>query len=106
MTVLYLVTFDAISHTVSGFYGKLKNSFNKLGYCGVPSPVTGSQPSTAANPLLPHPGLLPFLISLKTQGFAYKTGLMKPTGPLPIAVLSWLISVMILPQIGAARLVP
>jgi hypothetical protein len=87
-------------------YGKLKKRARSEGYFGVPSPVIGSQPSTAENPFVPHPGLLPLTISLKTQVLAYKAGLMNPTGPFPITVLSSLIRVMILPQIGAAKLVP
>lgn len=51
-------------------YGKLRYKSSSFGYCGVPSPVTGSHPSTALKPLLLQPGLLPFLMSLKTPGFA------------------------------------
>lgn len=32
---------------------------------GVPKPVTGSQPGDAGKPSVPHPGLLPFVMSLK-----------------------------------------
>ena len=34
---------------------------------GVPIPVTGSQPTAAGKPRVPHPGLLPVVISLKPE---------------------------------------
>jgi hypothetical protein len=64
-------------------YGRLMNSSNSFGYFDVPSPVIGSHPSTASNPALSHPGLVPFVMSIRTCGFAYNVGLMKPTGLFP-----------------------
>jgi hypothetical protein len=82
------------------------NTLSRRGYDGVPSPVTGSQPATAEKPSVPHPGFEPLLISFKALGFAYKTGFMKPTGPLPFFIRSWLMRVMIEPNVGAEAEVP
>ena len=43
-------------------YGSAMNTSSKLSYFGVPSPVTGSHPETALNPLVLQPGLLPSVI--------------------------------------------
>jgi len=51
---------------------------NSLGKFGVPKPVTGSHPLTAANPDVPQPGLLPAVMSLKAVGLAYKVGFTNP----------------------------
>lgn len=40
-------------------HGSPRNSSSNLGYSGVPRPVTGSQPFTAENPGVEHPGFVP-----------------------------------------------
>ena len=72
----------------------------------IPKPLTGSQPGTAENPTVPHPGLVPFVMSFKAHGFAYNVGLTKPTGFLPTARRSSLIRLMIEANIGVLAEVP
>ena len=86
--------------------GNPKNTSFNLSNLGVPNPVAGSQPSTALKPCVSQPGLSPSKMSLNSSGCLYSTGCTKPTGPLPTAVRSSLMSVKILPHRGAARLVP
>ena len=47
-----------------------------------------SYPSTAWKPWVPHPTLVPSVTSFKTSSLRYKTGLTKPTGPLPTVARS------------------
>lgn len=107
-----------------GTYGrsmKISSSFWKR---GVPRPVTGSQPAAAWNPGVPQPyrhelhqpivlplhahdewggregvraptGLDPTSMSLKASGCSYRTGLTKPTVPLPALRRAPLMSVRI-----------
>ena len=59
---------------------RISFSFPKF---GVPTPVTASQPCVALNPGVPHPGLLPVVMSLNASGatawMAYTSGLRKPS---------------------------
>ena len=87
-------------------HGKLKNFAKSFGKFGVPRPVTGSQPVTAEKPGVPQPGFLPLVMSLSKPGLAYKVGLMKPMGPLPMANLPSLMRVRMLPTTGAEAEVP
>lgn len=73
---------------------------------GVPTPVTGSQPSVALNPDVPQPGLFPSVTSLKASGCAYTVGLMKPTALLPAASRASLTRVRMLPKVGEEAEVP
>ena len=66
----------------------------------MPRPVTGSHPGTASKPTVPHPGLLPLVMSLSTLGFEYRTGLTKPTGALPMARRASLIRLTMEAKIG------
>ena len=79
------------------------NKSSIFGKFGVPKPVNGSQPSTAWNPLVLQPGLLPFLMSLRTSGCAYSAGLMKPTGVLPAARRSSLMRFTIDAKMGVPK---
>lgn len=45
-------------------YGNNNHCANNFGKFGVPRPVTGSHPFTALNPFVPHPGFVPFVMSL------------------------------------------
>lgn len=58
-------------HHGSSFYptseGQIKQRRNAN---DSPRPVSGSHPSTAWNPSVPQPGLLPFLMSFSTPGLA------------------------------------
>lgn len=67
----------------------------------MPSPVTGSLLVVALKPGVLQPGLLPVVISFMTQGLAYRTELMKPTGFLLMLRQALLISVMVDPNVGA-----
>lgn len=49
-------------------HGRAKKTSLSFWKFGVPSPVTGSQPGVALNPLVPQPGLLPMVISLNASG--------------------------------------
>ncbi len=50
--------------SIQGNNNHLASSFGKL---GVPSPVTGSHPSTAEKPSVPHPGFEPLVMSLNAS---------------------------------------
>lgn len=86
--------------------GKARNNSRIFGKLGVPLPVTGSHPRTAAKPDVPHPGLLPEVISFKIPGNAYKTGLMNPTGLFHSASRASLIKVIKEPTTGLEADVP
>ena len=48
---------------------------------------TGSHPGTAVNPSVPHPGLLPFVMSVKPKRpWPYNQGLRKPSGAFPSVI--------------------
>lgn len=64
---------------------------------------SSTYPGVAEKPLVPQPGLLPSVISLRTPGLRYRAGLMNPTGPLPWAIRSSMIRVTIEAKIGAPR---
>lgn len=69
---------------------------------------TGSHPVTAVNPFVPQPGLLPDVMSLKTDDAAllYKSGFSHPSVDLP-ALSSWsLTSATRLANVGLDALVP
>ena len=88
-------------------YGRLINTFFSLKKSGVPSPLAGSHPSTAENPLVPHPEVCPSTTSLKISSrCSYSTGLRNPTGLLPAAIRAPLISVTIAPNVGDDADVP
>jgi hypothetical protein len=91
---------------LEGHYGRDKKYFNIFGKFGVPRPVTGSQPGTAENPLVLHPGFVPFVISLNIDGFAYNDGFRKPMGFFPTASLSSFKRLITAPKIGALADVP
>ena len=88
---------------ILGVHGRLRNNSTIFGKFGVPNPVNGSHPSTAWNPSVLHPGLLPFLMSLRTSGWAYRAGLMKPTGDFPAASRSSLMRVTIDAKMGVPK---
>ena len=94
------------SEKLRKIYGSANHTLSSFSKFRVPKPVTGSQPSTASNPAVPHPGFAPSTISFNAQGLAYNTGLMKPTGPFPFLIRSSLINVIMLPTVGAAAEVP
>ena len=73
---------------------------------GVPRPVTGSQPFAAEKPFVLQPGFVPFVMSLRICGFAYSTGLTKPTGDLFTARRSSLMRFKIEANAGADAEVP
>ena len=77
---------------------------------GVPTPVTGSHPFVALNPGVPHPGLLPTVMSLKTEGSsawsAYTSGLRNPSGGRPLAKRAELRSATMPATAGAEAEVP
>lgn len=81
------------------------NSFAKF---GVPRPVTGSQPFTAGNPLVLHPGLLPVVTSVSAAApvAEYKNGLRNPSGALPAAIRRSFRSEITDAKIGLEQLVP
>ena len=70
---------------------------------GVPKPVTGSHPRAAGKPSVPHPGFVPFLISLNAVAnrCEYSAGLIHPTGPLPAAMRASLTAATSDAKIGA-----
>jgi len=74
----------------------------------VPRPVTGSQPGTAENPAVSHPGFVPFVMSLKDSLNLeeYNAGLINPIGFLPNVVLASLIIASIDATTGAEAEVP
>jgi hypothetical protein len=83
--------------------------------------VTGSQPVTALNPLVPHPGFDPDVTSLRALGWAYyqisretstargsengskltRVGFMKPTGPFLREIRASLIRAIMAARVGA-----
>ena len=82
-------------------------ALNNFGKFGVPRPVTGSQPATAGNPFVLHPGLSPVVTSFNADApVEYKNGLRKPSGDLPAAINWSFNSAMTLAKIGLAQLVP
>lgn len=68
---------------------------------------TGSQPSIAENPLVPHPSPLPEVMSVRADAaLEYSHGLRNPSTGFP-AAMSWsLTSEMTLANVGLAQLVP
>ena len=70
--------------------------------------LTGSQPTSAGNPLVPHPGLLPETMSVNVAAPAeeYSNGLRKPSLGFPTARSLSLMRAIILANVGVAILVP
>jgi hypothetical protein len=72
----------------------------------VPRPVTGSHPFAAENPVALQPGFVPFVISWRICGFAYKDGFTNPTVDLLTARRSSLMRLRIDAKTGADADVP
>ena len=51
--------------------GNERNVESILGKLGVPKPVSGSHPRDALKPSVPHPGFVPFVMSLNMPGLLY-----------------------------------
>ena len=82
----------------------LFRSFENL---GVPNPVTASQPSVAANPVILHPSALPCVTSTKALfPFLYNQGFKKPRVGFPAAISASFNNDRMAAIVGVAALVP